>query len=106
MEVQYNKSIQILCANKREEFISAKLKNFYNMRKIKIKYIVCYLYKNNGIIKQDQKTIAIIKDFLLINIGLLLKFSVSIIDIAYYFQNQLLTKYQIGKLILKKCWTG
>lgn len=39
MEVQCNKAMQALYANDRREFILAKLKEYCNIKKIKIKYI-------------------------------------------------------------------
>lgn len=66
--------MQILRTNKRGKFVSIKLKKFCNKRKIKIKYATPYIYKENGIAKQDQRIIVIIKDFLLIDNELLLEF--------------------------------
>ena len=41
--------MKVLQANKREEFISTKFKEFCNKREIKIKYGVFYIHKENGI---------------------------------------------------------
>ena len=43
--------MQALCANEREEFISTKLKKFYDRRQIRIKNITPYILKKNGIAK-------------------------------------------------------
>lgn len=76
--------MQVLYANRKEEFIFAKLKKFYNKRKIKIKYIASYIYKKNSIIKQDWQIIVMIKDSLLIDSGLALKFYVKAMNTVYY----------------------
>ena len=56
----------------RREFISAKLKNFYNKKEIKIKYVAIYILNENIIVKREWKTIMTMKNFLLIDSRLLL----------------------------------
>lgn len=45
VEMQYNKVMQALSANDRKEFISAKLKKFYNKKGSKIKCVALYMHK-------------------------------------------------------------
>lgn len=49
-----------------EKFIFAKIKIFYNRRKIKIKYIVSYIQIKNSIVEWGKQTIIIIKNCLFI----------------------------------------
>lgn len=51
MEVQYGKSMQALRADERWKFISIKLKKFYDRWRIKIKYVVPYIHKENSIVQ-------------------------------------------------------
>lgn len=94
--------MKILCIDGREEFISIKLRNFCKKKGIVFKYAVSDIYKKNGIAEKGQQIIIIIKDFLLLDSGLLLDFWAKAIDTANYLQNKLLTKNQRGKLILKE----
>lgn len=41
--------MKVLCGNVKEEFISTKLKDFYNQKGITIKYEVLYMKKENGL---------------------------------------------------------
>lgn len=85
VEKKYGKSMKVLCANKEGELISLKLKNICNRKDITIKYIASYMYEKNRLIKCGQRTIVIIKNSLLINCGLSLKFWAKTIDTINYF---------------------
>lgn len=76
--------MQALHINKRRKFISTKLKKFCDKRNIKIKYTAFYIYEENGIAEQGFKTIITIKNLLLIDSGLPLKFWTDGMDIICY----------------------
>lgn len=95
-----------LCANKREEFILVKFRDFYKRKGISIKYAALYMHKENGLVERRWRTIVTIKDSLLIDNELLPKFWAEAIDTANYLRNRLPTKTQIGDIILEKAWTG
>lgn len=85
VEKESNKSLKVLYTDSSGELILAKLKNICDWKDIIIKYIVPYMHKKNGLADQGSKTIVIIKDSLLINSGLLLKFWAKAMDTANYF---------------------
>lgn len=60
------------------------------------------MHKKNSVAEQRWKTIIIIKDFFLVDSGLLLDFWVEIMDITNYLQNCLSTKSWKKELIPKK----
>lgn len=74
------------------KFILIKLRSFCNEKSIAIKYKAPYVYKKNGWIKQELRTIVTIKDLILINSRLPNCFWADIIETANYLQNRLLIK--------------
>lgn len=56
------------------EFISTKLRLFYEKRGIVIKYTAPYIHKENKLVEQRWRTIVTIKDLILINSGFLNSF--------------------------------
>lgn len=74
MENQCNKSIKALCTDRGREFISAKLKDFCNKKDIVIKFAAPYMHEEKRVAEQGWRTIVTIKDSLLVNSGLPLKF--------------------------------
>lgn len=74
IENESGKFLKMLRTNNREEFILAKLKDFYNQTRITIKYTEPYIHKENGLTKRGWRTIMIIKDSMLIDNHLLLEF--------------------------------
>lgn len=103
IENKSDNSIKVLYTDKRREFILAKFKEFCEKTGITIKYTASYIYKENGIIKRELKTIVTIKKALLINNALLLEFWVKVIYITNYLHNCLPIKSRRGELILKEC---
>ena len=93
VEVQCGKLIQVIRADEGREFISTKLKEFCDRRRIRIKYVAPYIHKENGIEERGWRTIVTMKDSLLIDNHLLLEFWTEAIDIACYLQNRLPIKY-------------
>lgn len=76
--------MKVLYINEKEEFITIKLKDFCNLKRITIKYVASYMLKKNNIAKQKQKKIVIKKNYLLINNGLFLEFWTKMTDISKY----------------------
>ena len=74
VENQCNKSMKVFCANKKEEFISIKLKDFCNKKGIIINYAALYMPEENCLAEWRWKTIMTMKNSLLINSGSLLEF--------------------------------
>lgn len=75
---KYNRLIKVFCANRREEFKSAKFKD------ITIKYIAPYIYEQNRLVIRGFKMIIIVKDLLLVDNGFFLKFWGETIDTINY----------------------
>ena len=73
-------------------FTSNALKLYCQERSIKIRYVVSYMYKENGMAERCWRTLAIMKDALLINSGFLVNFWAEAIDTSNYLQNRLSTK--------------
>ena len=71
------------------KFISILLQDFCKERSLIISYVVPYINEENGIAKQCWKTLAIIKNIILINSGLLINFWAEAIDMANYFHTHL-----------------
>lgn len=66
--------IKTLCTDKKKEFISIKIKGFYNKKGITLKYMILYIYENNGLVERDWYIILTIKDLLFLGNGLPLNF--------------------------------
>lgn len=86
--------------------MNAALKNFCHKKDITICYTAPYMYKTKKIAEQCWKTLAIIKDLLLIDNGLLINFWVEAIDKVNYSCKQLLTKYKSHESISEEAWTN
>ena len=69
------------------KFISAALKSFCNEKGIIIGYAAPYMHKENGIIERCWKTLATMKDLLLIDSGLPVNFWAEAMDTANYLRN-------------------
>lgn len=76
--------MKVFCANGEGEFISAKLKDFCNKKKITIKYATLYMPKENGVAEWRWRIIVTMKDSLLINSGLSLEFWAKAMETANY----------------------
>ena len=87
------------------EFISAKLKDICDKKGISIKYATTYMHEKNGLAEQGWKIVVTIKDSLLIDSRLPLKFWAEAMDTANYLRNRLPTKSQMGEMIPKEAWT-
>lgn len=74
IENKSGQSIKILYTDGGREFISIKLRYFYNKKGIILKYVVSYMHKKKNIVEKSWQTIVTIKDLLLLNNGLLLDF--------------------------------
>lgn len=95
--------MKILRANGMGKFISIKLCIFCKNQGIIIMYAILYVYKENKITKQGQKTIIIIKDVILIDSSLPNAFWAEVIEMANYISNGLPIKSRnYRKLIFKK----
>lgn len=105
VENECAKSMRVLHADGGGEFVSTKLKNIYEQKRIAIKYAVLYMHEKNGMAKRGWKIVMTMKDFLLVDSGLSLEFWAEAMDIANYIQNRLPTKSQIGELVLEEAWT-
>lgn len=88
VENKSNKSMKVFCIDRKENFISKKLKNICIKKSNIIKYTIPYIYEKNRLIEQRWKTIMIMKDLLLVDNGFLPEFWVEAIDSP----NSLLTK--------------
>ena len=88
------------------EFISAILQSFCQEKGIKIGYTAPYIYEENNIAEQCWKTLAQMKDSLLINSGLPTQFWAEAMDIANYLQNWLpIRRTDKAVIILEETWT-
>lgn len=70
IEVEVRYSIKTLRADKKDKFISVKLKAYCQQCNIGMKYTTLYLYKKNNLAKRRQKIVIMIKNSLLIDSGL------------------------------------
>ena len=70
VEAESNCKMKVLRADGGGEFISATLKEFCSQRGIAIKYASPYLHEENGLAERGWKTLATMKDSLLIDSGL------------------------------------
>lgn len=84
--------MKIFCANGGGEFIFAKLKDFCDRKRIKIKYAILYISEENGVTEQELKMIVTMKDSLLIDSRLSLEFWAEAMDTANYLWNGFRTK--------------
>lgn len=84
--------MKILWIHNEREFILIKLCLFYEKQVIVVKYLAPYIYKDNGLAKQEGNTFIIIKNLILINNNLLNNFLAKIIETANYFWNKFPTK--------------
>lgn len=75
-----------LQAGSRKEFIITVLKTFCQKKNIKIGYTASYMYEENKIAKQYWRILATIKNLLLINSGLPIKFWVEVMDMSNYVE--------------------
>ena len=89
------------------EFISTALQSFSQERGIKIGYAAPYMHEENGIAKQCWKTLAQMKDSLLINSGLPIQFWAKTMDTANYLRNWLPTRHITNNAIIipEEAWT-
>lgn len=71
---QFINFMKALYINKKREFILTKLKIFCKKKNIIIKYVLLYIYNENDIINRKYKIIVIIKNILLIDSSLFIKF--------------------------------
>lgn len=102
VEKKSNKSLKILHTDGEGGFILAKLKDICDWQGITIKYVALYMYEENGLAELGWRTIAIMKNSLLIDSNLPLEFWVEVMDIANYLYNCLPTKSQQRELITKE----
>lgn len=66
--------MKTFCANGGRELIFTKLKDFSNKKNIAIKYAAPYMHKENRVVEQRWRIIVMIKNSLLVDIGLPLEF--------------------------------
>lgn len=77
------------------------LKFYCQEKNIKIRYTILYMYKKNEMTKRYWKTLAIIKDILLMNNSFSINFWTKFIDTSNYLWNKLFIKYSKCTIILK-----
>ena len=107
VEAESEDLLGILRADSRGEFISTKLRLFYEKRGIAIKYAAAYMHKENGLAGQGWKTIVTMKDLMLIDSSLPNNFWAEAIETASYLRNKLPTRSKNHeKVIPKESWTG
>lgn len=94
--------LRCIQTDSRGEFISAALKNFCKKKSIIISYMAPYMYDENKIAKPYWRTLATMKDSLLIDSNLLVNFWVEIMDTTNYLCNQFLTRRSRPIFILKE----
>ena len=88
------------------EFISATLKSFCKERSITIGYATPYMHEENEIAKRCLRTLATMKNSLLINSGLPINFWAKAMDTANYLCNRLPTRCSGPAFILEEAWTS
>lgn len=69
-----NYTMKILCINEDKEFISIKLRVFYEKKDIALKYVIFYIYEENKLAERGWQIIITMKDLLFLNSRLLLDF--------------------------------
>ena len=90
----------------RRGFISATLKRFCEDSDITIGYAALYIHKKNGIAERCWRTLATMKDLLLIDSGLPVNFWAEAMDTPNYFRIRLLTRRNSVTIIPKEVWTN
>lgn len=98
--------LQSLRADGGGEFISVKLKNWCVGRGIKFKYAAPYMHEENGLAERGWRTIATMKNSLLLDSGFPNDFWAEAMDTASYLRNRLSTRLQRGEVIPEEAWTG
>lgn len=94
-------------ANERGKFILIKLREFYDKKRIIIKYVTSYLHEDKNLAKYRWRTIVIMKDSLLMANGLPNNFWAKAIETSNYLQNRLLIRSQCHReLVPKEAWTN
>ena len=107
VEAESNCKMKALRAVGGGEFISATLKEFCSQRGIAIKYAPPYLHEEKGLAERGWKTLATMKDSLLIDSGFPDSFWAEAMETSNYLQNRLSTRSRNhGELILEETWTG
>ena len=86
------------------EFISVGFQSFYQERGIKVGYGASYMHEENGIVERCWRTLAQMKDLLLIDSRLSNQFWAEEMDIANYLRNRLPTTDKA--IIPEEAWTG
>ena len=102
----YGEKIRCLKTDVRGEFISTAIKSFCKERSITIGYAAPYIHEENGIAEQCWRTLAIIKNLLLINSSLPVNFWAEAMDTANYLCNQLPTRRGGPSFIPEEPWTS
>lgn len=74
----------MLRADEGGEFVSTKLKDICEQKGIAIKYAAPYMHDENKMAKRGWKTVVTMKDSLLVDSGLPLKFWAKAMDTANY----------------------
>ena len=98
--------LDCLRANGGGEFISAALQSFCQERGIKIGYAAPYMHEENGIAERCWRTLAQMKDSLLIDSGLPTQFWAEAMDTANYLRNRLPTRRTDKAVIIpEEAWT-
>ena len=89
------------------EFINIALQSFCEEQRIKIGYAAPYMHDDNGIAEQYWRTLALIKNSLLIDSKLSNQFWAKVMDTANYLQNRLPTRCTADKIIIisEEAWT-
>ena len=106
-EAESGYSMKILRADGGGEFISHKLRTFFEKRGISIKYAASYVHEENGLAKRGWHINVTMKDSMLIDSRLPNGFWTEAIETANYLQNRLPTKSKNhGEMIPEKAWTG
>ena len=88
------------------EFISAALKSFCEKRSITIGYAAPYMHEENEIAERCWRTLATMKDSLLIDSGLPVNFWTEAMDTANYLRNRLPTRRSGPAFIPEEAWTS
>lgn len=88
------------------EFISATLKSFCEDRNITIGYAAPYMHEENGIAERCWRTLATMKDSLLIDSGLSVSFWAEAMDTANYLRNRLPTRRNSITVVPEEAWTN
>lgn len=104
VENQSQYKMQNLRADGGGEFISLKLKAFCEEKGISIKYAAPYMHEENGLAERGWRTIATMKDSLLVDSGLPNNSWADAMNTANYLRNRLPTKCK-EEIIPEEAWT-